>query len=416
MAQGHAATAAAGAVGFDCNTRLTAAKAQAFKAAGFKYAVRYVSRLATNGTSDINSAELKALLDAGLAVMPVQHVAASGWKPDAALGKSYGENAAKHIAAAGFPTGTTAWLDLEEVSSSSAPDDVIAYCNAWSVAVSAAGYQPGIYVGVNPGLTPKQLYWKLKFKRYWKSGSNVPPISERGWCMVQTILPHDVVAGIEIDRDVIHPDAFGDLPTWAAPDVVAAALAPPAVTVANDRVQTLRALAAAAGVSGPMERLLAYRSQHAPAANPRYWAVVNFDLHSAKKRMFVFDAVGNTTKSYLCAHGKGSEGPTDDGMADVFSNVDGSNCSALGVYRCAETYFGVHGRSLRLDGLEPTNSNARHRAIVIHGADYVSPQVIQSTGRIGRSLGCPAVENGVAPAVIDALENGSFLILSKNGT
>jgi L,D-transpeptidase catalytic domain len=163
-----------------------------------------------------------------------------------------------------------------------------------------------------------------------------------------------------------------------------------------------------------MERLLAWRAQHRPTSNPRYWAVINFDLHSAKPRLFVFDRVARATGAYLCAHGKGSEGPTDDGYASVFSNVDGSNCSSLGVYSCASTYVGKHGRSLYLDGLEATNSNARHRHIVLHWAEYVSPSTIAKYGRIGRSEGCPAVEKQHVTTIIDALLGGSLLIAWKS--
>ena len=71
--------------------------------------------------------------------------------------------------------------------------------------------------------------------------------------------------------------------------------------------------------------------------------------------------------------------------ASVFFNVPESNCSSLGIYKCAETYDGKHGKSLKLDGLQGTNSNARDRYVVMHGADYVSPAHIRAYGRIGRS-------------------------------
>lgn len=74
------------------------------------------------------------------------------------------------------------------------------------------------------------------------------------------------------------------------------------------------------------------------------------------------------------------------------------------------TYHGTHGKSLHLDGLEATNSAARARHIVMHGATYVSPQVIESSGRIGRSLGCPAIEMGDVERVIPKLMGGSLLI------
>ena len=176
----------------------------------------------------------------------------------------------------------------------------------------------------------------------------------------------------------------------------------------------LRSLAQGKGLAAAMERLISYRNQNFPASRPRYWGIINFHLHSKKDRLFVFDVAGEKVSGYLCAHGRGSEGASDDGMADLFSNVDGSNASSLGIYRCAETYQGDHGYSMRLDGLESTNSNARHRAIVVHGADYVSKQMIENTGRIGRSKGCPAVENQHVPEVVDALKSGSLLLAWKS--
>ncbi|MBD9637524.1 murein L,D-transpeptidase catalytic domain family protein [Ensifer sp. ENS07] len=60
--------------------------------------------------------------------------------------------------------------------------------------------------------------------------------------------------------------------------------------------------------------------------------------------------------------------------------------------------------------MEDTNSRARSRSIVIHGADYVSPQFAQRYGRIGRSEGCPALDHSVAKTVIDQLKLGSLLM------
>lgn len=180
------------------------------------------------------------------------------------------------------------------------------------------------------------------------------------------------------------------------------------------RTETLRQMAAAAGVGAAAARLIAYRDKYRPTSDPRYWAVANFDLHSAKPRLFLFDCVAGVTSAHLCAHGRGSEGPADDGYAEVFSNQDGSNCSSLGIYHCDVTYVGAHGKSLYLDGLEATNSNARRRHIVMHGADYVAPEIIRSSGRIGRSLGCPAIEMGEVQKLIPALQGGSLMIIWKS--
>src|SRR5262245_45549147 len=115
----------------------------------------------------------------------------------------------------------------------------------------------------------------------------------------------------------------------------------------GDDESILHGLAKPHDLEIPMDRLITLRNDRYPDSRPRYWGIVNFDLHSAKPRLFVFDVVSQTTDSYLCAHGRGSEGPSDDGFANVFSNKKGSNATSLGIYRCAETYNGKNGYSLR---------------------------------------------------------------------
>jgi hypothetical protein len=88
--------------------------------------------------------------------------------------------------------------------------------------------------------------------------------------------------------------------------------------------------------------------------------------------------------------------------------VEGSRQSSLGLFRTAETYQGRHGYSLRLDGLEPgVNDHARDRAIVMHGADYVTPRVVAQFGRVGRSWGCPAVDSAINRELIDTIRGGT---------
>ena len=97
-------------------------------------------------------------------------------------------------------------------------------------------------------------------------------------------------------------------------------------------------------------------------------------------------------------------------FATEFSNVVGSHQSSIGLFRTQESYFGRHGYSLRLDGLEPgVNDKARERAIVIHAADYVDPEWVSRQGRIGRSQGCPAVRPEIAQEVVDQLKGGQFM-------
>jgi len=144
--------------------------------------------------------------------------------------------------------------------------------------------------------------------------------------------------------------------------------------------------------------------------NPRFMGVIDFKQHSSKERFYIIDMESGRVETYLTSHGKNSD-PDHDGYATKFSNVPDSLTSSLGFYLTAETYYGSNGYSLRLDGLSSTNSNARARAIVIHGADYV-----QADGKkIGRSYGCPALEQRYHQAVINQMKGGTLLFagLSK---
>jgi hypothetical protein len=97
-------------------------------------------------------------------------------------------------------------------------------------------------------------------------------------------------------------------------------------------------------------------------------------------------------------------------MAENFSNEANSLSSSLGIYRTLDEYNGKHGRSLRLAGLEPTNSNVLNRGVVMHTADYVSDDFVRQTGRLGRSEGCFAVSPAVGNNLIDELKGGAYII------
>jgi hypothetical protein len=99
-------------------------------------------------------------------------------------------------------------------------------------------------------------------------------------------------------------------------------------------------------------------------------------------------------------------------LAEQFSNRPESYQSSLGFFKTGETYQGKHGYSLRLDGLEKgINDQARNRAIVLHGADYAKEDFLKSAGRLGRSLGCPAVPTELAPSIIQLIKNGTLLFV-----
>ncbi|WP_316788548.1 murein L,D-transpeptidase catalytic domain family protein [Pedobacter frigoris] len=138
--------------------------------------------------------------------------------------------------------------------------------------------------------------------------------------------------------------------------------------------------------------------------------IADFDLNSTKKRLWIIDL--NKKKVLLntwVAHGQRS----GSDIARHFSNSNNSFQSSIGFYLTGEVYYGQHGRSLRLDGMdEGYNSNARKRSIVVHGADYVSQETINSLGRLGRSQGCPAVAPEVANIVINTIEGKNVLFIN----
>jgi hypothetical protein len=191
----------------------------------------------------------------------------------------------------------------------------------------------------------------------------------------------------------------------------------------------LLGLAALAGPGHAEDRLAAQLAAEAPAANPavlalasraatcarreglldqfRHLAVIDYSLPSTQPRLWVFDLTGGRLLfEELVAHGRNS----GERLAERFSNVEGSKMSSLGLFRTAETYYGSNGYSLRLHGLDAGfNDKALARAIVMHGAPYVSKAHAARVGRIGRSWGCPAVRPEVARPVIDTLKGGALV-------
>ncbi|CAE1135745.1 murein L,D-transpeptidase catalytic domain family protein [Xanthomonas euroxanthea] len=147
--------------------------------------------------------------------------------------------------------------------------------------------------------------------------------------------------------------------------------------------------------------------QRQQVGTERVLSVIDYSRPSTERRLWVFDLERQRLLfQEWVAHGRN----TGNNLAAKFSNDDGSFQSSLGAFTAQESYTGHNGYSLRLKGLEPGfNDHARDRAIVIHGAPYVSEAVIRTQGRLGRSLGCPAVRPAVAKQLIDTLREGAFV-------
>jgi len=140
--------------------------------------------------------------------------------------------------------------------------------------------------------------------------------------------------------------------------------------------------------------------------------IVDYSKRSSEPRLHLLDLRTGVARSLLVAHGQGSD-RNHDGMADFFSDANGSHASSLGAFRAGERYQGGHGLSLALDGLDPTNRSARARAVVLHSQWYVSPEVVAQRGVLGRSWGCFVVERSVIDQVVSALEGGGFIYAGR---
>jgi len=140
--------------------------------------------------------------------------------------------------------------------------------------------------------------------------------------------------------------------------------------------------------------------------------VADFSLPSRAPRFHLVNLADGSVRSHLVAHGRGSD-PSHTGWLERFSNEPHSNATSAGAYRTGSLYVGAHGRSMRLEGLDPTNSNALSRAIVVHGAWYVNEEMLGHTGVLGRSQGCFAVADSSLPEIMARLGPGRLIYADK---
>jgi hypothetical protein len=141
--------------------------------------------------------------------------------------------------------------------------------------------------------------------------------------------------------------------------------------------------------------------------------IVDFSSPSRLPRFHIVDvAGGKVVSTHLVAHGKGSD-PGNSGWVEHLSNRPGSEASCSGSFVTGPTYYGKHGRSRRLYGLDAANNLADERGIVIHAASYVDNQMASQQGRIGRSQGCFAVSQGEIGHVLERLGQGRMLFASR---
>jgi hypothetical protein len=172
-----------------------------------------------------------------------------------------------------------------------------------------------------------------------------------------------------------------------------------------------RAFAGARSLNGKVLRLALNAAACARSIgavdNDRLLTIIDYSKASTEPRLWVLDLQREQVLfEELVAHGRGS----GENFATRFSNAAGSQQTSLGLFRTADTYVGSNGYSLRLEGLETgVNDRAWDRAIVMHGAPYVSELHLRTVGRLGRSHGCPALRLAIARTLIDAIKQGSLV-------
>lgn len=188
---------------------------------------------------------------------------------------------------------------------------------------------------------------------------------------------------------------------------------PPVPVVSHPRL-------AAAPVTSPrvvrpdlMRRAMAALDKHGGRIAKRdRIAIVDMAAASSQPRLHLVDLVNGKSKSFLVAHGSGSD-PRHTGWLERFSNDEGSNATSEGAFVTSNYYVGKHGHSQRLIGLDRSNDNALARAIVVHSAWYANKDMIKSHGMLGRSQGCFAVGEGDLDQVFALLGPDRMIFSAK---
>lgn len=220
---------------------------------------------------------------------------------------------------------------------------------------------------------------------------------------------HDTSTSPETRRGFLKAGIVAAAGLAAAPVIAATGPLVPALNYLPRRFQP--------GVAGVrpalLERARAALVQHGGRVRERgLLGIADFNRQSADARFHIVNMVSGRVTSFLVAHGRGSD-PAHSGWVQYFSNEEGSLATSRGAYVTGERYTGKYGLSLRLDGLDYSNSNASQRAIVVHGADYVGEHMIREYGKLGRSEGCFAVARADLYGVLARLSPGHMIYADK---
>ena len=181
----------------------------------------------------------------------------------------------------------------------------------------------------------------------------------------------------------------------------------------------LRAAAQVAAPSPRDRKLFALARNELARVGNQLWrsdivGIADFGLHSAQRRFHFVDLQRERVESFHVSHGDGSDAE-HDGWLKRYSNLKGSHATSRGAYMTRSWYVGRFGTSIRLDGLDPTNSNALDRAIVMHQAQYATPEHVARWGRLGRSNGCLAMGPEQFDRALIDLAGGRLVLAGSYG-
>lgn len=183
----------------------------ALKAIGFRGGVRTVTVEKASDPSDVTAKEVENFMAAGLGLMLYQRPRNPGWLPSSTLGKADAEVFIAKATAAQYMVGGTTWDDLEGIGGNGAA--TIAYANEKATDMKAAKFFLGDYVGFDVPLTGDELFYDLVVTTYWRSLSDVPDVTKRGYSMIQ-IAENVSVAGVVVDINLARADRLGGRPYW----------------------------------------------------------------------------------------------------------------------------------------------------------------------------------------------------------
>jgi hypothetical protein len=158
--------------------------------------------------------------------------------------------------------------------------------------------------------------------------------------------------------------------------------------------------------------LLALETNRASIRNADVIGIADFSRPSRDSRFYLLDVMSGRVTAHHVSHGRGSD-PGHSGWLQSFSNEYNSLATSKGAYMTSDFYTGKYGYSMRLVGLDPTNSNAEGRAIVVHSAWYAEPEIAQQQGKLGRSEGCFAFGAASHQEMLGRLGPGRLLYADK---